>query len=265
MPAIRSKVHRARQLARFARLVARSSRRPDTRGIFDGVSPELRAFVEQHPEERRSLLAFVSQAAAALPPGARVLDAGAGEAPYRELFEHCEYVTADWENSPHESASASDIVGSLEELPIDSASFDAALSTQVLEHVAEPARVLGELNRVIRPGGRLYLTVPLVGELHEEPFDFFRYTPYGLRHLLEAAGFEVESVSPRNGYFTTLAALARTATWAIGDADDGRSDEREAAQIVLHRLAPLAAALEDLDVRRVLPLGYQCVASRPEE
>jgi SAM-dependent methyltransferase len=123
--------------------------------------------------------------------------------------------------------------------------------------------VLSELFRVLRPGGRLYLTVPLVGELHEEPYDFYRYTPYGLRHLLGKAGFAVDTVEPRNGYFTTMASLARASSWAIGDADDGRAAEREAAQRVLLQFAALADSLDELDVRRVLPLGYECVATRP--
>jgi SAM-dependent methyltransferase len=242
---------------------ARTNGRRAQQDSSERLSPRLRAFVEELPEERRSLLAFVTNAASTLPPGARVLDAGAGDAPYRELFEHCEYVTADWENSPHASAPASDIVGSLESLPVEDRSFDAALSTQVLEHVAEPVEVLRELFRVLRPAGRLYLTAPLVGELHEEPYDFFRYTPYGLRHLLAKAGFVVDTVEPRNGYFTTMASLARAATWAIGDAEDGRAAEREAAQRVLLQFAAIAGSLDDLDVRRVLPLGYECVAFRP--
>jgi SAM-dependent methyltransferase len=253
-----------RAVGAAARL-ARLRRRPDPRReLTERASPRLRAFVEEVPEERRSLFAFVTATASALPPGARVLDAGAGEAPYRELFEHCEYVTADWENSPHEGARAADLIGSLEALPVEDASFDAALSTQVLEHVAEPVRVLRELHRVLRPGGRLYLTAPLVGELHEEPYDFYRYTPHGLRHLLGQAGFEVESIEPRNGYFTTLAGLARAGAWAIGDADDARSADREAAQRLLLRMVATLDSLDYLDVRRVLPLGYQCVATRPE-
>jgi SAM-dependent methyltransferase len=228
------------------------------------LSPRLRAFVGQFPEERGSLLAFVSDVASGLPAGTRILDAGAGNAPYRELFAHCDYVTADWANSPHDQAATADILGSLEALPIDDGAFDAVLSTQVLEHVAEPLRVLAEIHRITRPGGRLYLTVPLVGELHEEPHDYFRYTPHGLRHLLSSAGFSVESIRPRNGYFTTLASLARTGTWAIGQSANRPEAELATARRLLLGLTSLLPAFDALDERHVLPLGYECVAVRPE-
>lgn len=265
MHALRIGLRRGGHLLHDAAIISRAqyNSRRTRHTATAGISLQLRSFVEELPEERRSVLDFVMGVASALPAGTRVLDAGAGDAPYRELFEHCEYVTADWENSPHPSGAKSDIVGSLEALPVDDGSFDAVLSTQVLEHVAEPLRVLRELHRVVRSGGRLYLTAPLIGELHEEPYDFFRYTPYGLRHLLCNAGFQVDSINPRNGYFATLGNLARTGTWAIGDANDGRAGERATTRRLLLWLASFVAAFDDLDVRRILPLGYECVATHP--
>jgi SAM-dependent methyltransferase len=134
----------------------------------------------------------------------------------------------------------------------------------VLEHVADPLPVLRELHRITTPGGRLFLTVPLVWELHEEPFDFYRYTPHALRHLLTGAGFTVDSITARNGYFTTLASLARTSTWTIWGAGG-----REAERTIIHRLMRLLTRIlplfDELDERRTLPLGYACVATRPPQ
>ena len=142
-----------------------------------GVSEELRLFVEEMPFERRGILAFVRQAADSLPPRSVVLDVGAGDAPYRELFDHCEYVTADWEHSLHGQSREVDVVAGAENLPVGDGTTDALLLTQVLEHVPDPALVLREAARVLKPGGRLVATVPFVWELHELPNDFWRFTP----------------------------------------------------------------------------------------
>ncbi len=89
-----------------------------------------------------------------------MLDVGAGDAPYRELFEHTEYVTVDWDRSVHKGARSASIIASADMLPVDDGSVDLVLLTQVLEHVPDPASVLAEMARVLKPGGTLYATVP---------------------------------------------------------------------------------------------------------
>jgi ubiquinone/menaquinone biosynthesis C-methylase UbiE len=92
----------------------------------------------------------------------------------------------------------------LAQIPVDDARFDHVVLTQVLEHVPEPASVLAELHRVLKPGGILWLTAPLFYAEHERPYDFFRYTQFGLRHLLESARFEVLELEWMEGYLGTL-------------------------------------------------------------
>lgn len=225
-------------------------------------SPRLAAFIAASPFDRTPIFAFMSQAAAALPPGARVLDAGAGDAPYRELFAHCDYRTSDWSHSVHDGGRAADVVASLDALPLPDGELDAILNTQVLEHVADPQAVVAELARVLKPGGELWLTAPLVNELHEEPFDFFRYTPYGLRTLFERAGLDVVSIEPLNGYYTTMAMLLRHAGLITGVRDRGDLLRRVLAAACRWG-ANLLPPLDRLDRRRALPLGYACRARRP--
>jgi SAM-dependent methyltransferase len=226
------------------------------------LSPQLQRFVAEIPAERKPILTLMCQAARALPRGARVLDGGSGDAPYRELFSHCEYVTVDWPGSVYSAACEADIVASLEALPVPDQSFDAVLSTQVLEHVSDPAKVVSELFRVLTPGGHLWLTAPLVWPLHEEPFDFWRYTAHGLRHLLERAGFRVERLEPRGGYFGALATMMAGAPVWTGPVRR-RDPVRRAVAFALRSLAPGVRRLDPLDGQRILTLGYTCVAFRP--
>jgi SAM-dependent methyltransferase len=227
-----------------------------------GLSRSLLAFVDESPLERESILAAVRRFADGLPAGARVIDIGAGDGPYRELFDRCEYVTVDWANSPHEDASDTDVVASADSLPLEDASFDAALSTQVLEHVPAPIDVLREVYRVLRPGGSLLVTVPFVWEEHEQPFDFQRFSSSGVSNALEMAGFVEISVRPRNDYFTTLAQLMRNARWAIGRAPDGLDPKREDVASLLDGMADRLTDLAPLDVGLVFPLGWEATAWR---
>lgn len=118
----------------------------------------------------------------------RLFDYGSGGAPYRALFAGVTgYVRADVTPGP--------LVDRLLEpdgrTGEPDASFDAVLSTQVLEHVAEPALYLAECRRILRPGGRLLLTTHGMFEEHGCPYDFTRWTGRGLARLVQAAGLEV--------------------------------------------------------------------------
>jgi SAM-dependent methyltransferase len=236
-----------------------SGLRPGERGI----SESLREFVEEIPLERTSILDFVERVAALTPAGARVLDVGAGDAPYRELFLHTEYRTVDWADSPHTEAQRADVIADASELPLERESVDLVLCTQVLEHVPEPAAVLGECFRILVPGGRLALSVPFVWEPHELPHDYFRYTQPGIEHLLTSAGFVDAAIAPRTDSFTTLSQLLRTVGHSIGRAPDGLDPARERARVILDDLASQLTRLSALDVTWKLPLGYTATAVRP--
>ena len=148
--------------------------------------------------------AFARRAAASLSEGARVLDAGAGDCRYQKHFRQAIYESADFcqVKKPYGEIT---YVCDLRALPVEASRYDLVLMTQVLEHLAEPLEVLGELHRVLKPGGTLWLSAPLQHEEHEEPYDFFRYTQFGLRHVLQRAGFQVVELEWTEGYFGTLA------------------------------------------------------------
>ena len=227
------------------------------------ITNGLRAFTDEYPYERWPILRFVAEAAEAIPAGARVADVGAGMAPYAELFAHVDYVTIDWAQSLHDNREIVSIVASAESVPEPDASFDTILLTQVLEHVPDPPAVLREMHRLLRPGGRLFLTVPLAWELHELPHDYFRHTEPGLRRMLGDAGFDEVDIRARNDCFSTLAQLVLNARWTMGRADDGLDRQRAEAVALLEELGPKLAALAPLDASWTFPLGYAATATRP--
>jgi SAM-dependent methyltransferase len=249
-------------VATIARVTSTLSGRAEAAAGRAGVSEPLRRFVAEFPHERGSIFDFVLRAARATPVGARVADVGAGDAPYRELFAHADYTAIDWESSLHEGIDV-DLTAPADAIPVEDGVFDVVLLTQVLEHVPEPGRVLGELHRILKPGGCLYITVPLTWELHELPHDYYRYTAAGLDRLLTAAGFDPVAVEPRNDCFTTIAQLMLNIRSAMGRAEDGLDERREAAAGLLTELAEQVAELEPLDARHVFPLGYAATARRP--
>lgn len=130
----------------------------------------------------------------------RVLDVGAGEFNrYSGYFKFLEYVRMDPRHVEH-----ADVVGSADNIPLPDQSFDSVVCTQVFEHLEFPEKSAHEIHRVLKTGGHLLVTVPQMNELHEEPYDFFRYTKFGLRSLFENAGFRVIEMDQRGGFFSTL-------------------------------------------------------------
>jgi SAM-dependent methyltransferase len=126
-----------------------------------------------------------------------VLDVGAGAQPYRRyLATGCSYVSMDISHN-----TGADIVGSVLEIPQDDDVFDGIICTEVIEHVNDPKGAIVELHRVSRSGAFLYLTAPMSWGLHYEPYDYFRYTKYGLTAILEEGGFRVLEVRQIGGVF----------------------------------------------------------------
>jgi SAM-dependent methyltransferase len=149
-----------------------------------------------------TIAAEVQRFARSLPARAVVLDAGAGEARFRKHFERQRYVALDNRvGDVNWNYSRLDVVGDLIDLPLDGGCCDALLNIVVLEHTPDPHRVVCELGRVLRAGGRILLVVPLIWELHQVPHDYFRFTRYGLERMLDAGGFEVSRLVPLGGFF----------------------------------------------------------------
>jgi SAM-dependent methyltransferase len=213
-----------------------------------------------------------------------MLDVGTSEGPYRAVFAGriaryvgLEYPPSILEKRPDlwqilDRAKASvDVFGDGNRLPFGTGTVDTVLSTEVLEHLPDPARCVRELQRVLKPGGRLLLTAPFLQPLHELPSDYFRFTPGGLRALVEGAGLVVERIEPRGSFPIACGALlTQFLLRSLG------ARERQADGSVLPSawrnllLAPVYAAIQAtaLATARVssdpaVALGYSLVARKP--
>jgi ubiquinone/menaquinone biosynthesis C-methylase UbiE len=152
---------------------------------------------------------WVEQQARGISAGARVLDVGAGSCPYRAMFNHCVYRTHDFEKLKpeqlrgHSGYGTVDYVGDICSIPVEDASFDVILCTEVLEHVPEPIRAIQEFARILKPGGKVLLTAPLGSGLHQEPYHYYGgYTPHWYRRFLGDAGFDNINIEPNGKFYS---------------------------------------------------------------
>ncbi|HVP38328.1 MAG TPA: class I SAM-dependent methyltransferase [Candidatus Saccharimonadales bacterium] len=152
---------------------------------------------------KASLVRALRSAAASCPEG-RWLDVGAGAGVHRELFGARARLYLAVDPAPR---GAGVVPARGEALPVRDGAFDVVVMSEVLEHVPEPERLLGEARRALRPGGRLLVTVPFLFYEHEAPADFQRLTRHGLRALLERCGFSVLELGAVCGPLAVLGIL----------------------------------------------------------
>lgn len=133
-----------------------------------------------------------------------MLDYGCGGQPYKQLFSSkvTNYISAD-------VAAAAGVTLDIEiepgvQLPLDDSSVDTLLSTQTLEHLNSVEFYLGECSRLVRSGGVLILTAPMQWRHHEVPYDYWRFTKYGLVHLLESNNFTINRISSCGGVYALI-------------------------------------------------------------
>lgn len=165
----------------------------------------------RHPNERAENRAIYAreeaiwQRAAETYAKGQLVDIGCGEKPLVPFFSRYvdRYIGVDHSETEHDLQHA-DLIGTAYAVPLPDSSADTIVLSQVLEHLERPADALAECHRLLTPGGHLLLTTPFFWHLHEEPRDFYRYSPYGLRYLLTEAGFDVLEIAPYGGAWLTI-------------------------------------------------------------
>ena len=145
-----------------------------------------------------------------------LLDFGCGEKPYKSLFRNItEYIGIDFKNysinkdfagGVPESYFTDDYLDTLI-LPYKDESFDNVVSFQVLEHHKNPAKMISEVVRIVKPGGYILMTLPFLGGIHEEPNDYQRFTRYGLIELFSDRSCEIIDIKEQGSLFSTISML----------------------------------------------------------
>lgn len=133
-----------------------------------------------------------------------VLDAGAGRSGWRSVIRRTagEYESLDL--APR-GGTTPDWIGDLTAMPhVPAYRFDSVVCHQVLEHVKDPMAAVAEIARVLKPGGLAVISIPHLSRRHELPHDYYRFTPEGLRHVLESAGFVVKDMKSYGGILSFL-------------------------------------------------------------
>jgi len=165
----------------------RASRNPQAVGIASRFIGDLQAAVCQKAiqDHARGVL----------------LDLGCGTVPYYETYKgHVEdNICVDWGNSPHELLHLDHRFDLNHGIPLPHAGFDTILATDVLEHIANPDRLWSEIARLLKPEGKIILTVPFFYLIHESPHDYCRYTEHRLRMFCLDNGLEIVSLEPYGG------------------------------------------------------------------
>jgi SAM-dependent methyltransferase len=162
------------------------------KGMYD-----LPVYLYRHP-----ILKSIKKAATEL--NGNMLDVGCGKKPYKGILKYTKYTGIDVNTSPHLSPT-DDAIYDGKTIPFADSEFDSCICTEVLEHCVDPQKIVSEMARVLKPNGKLYATVPFVIEHHELPYDYTRFTRYGLINLFEKAGFDILWIEDRGGLHAVVA------------------------------------------------------------
>ena len=209
---------------------------------------------------RKGLYPFLEREFGAIAAGSDVLSVGSGGAVNDRLRHHARARPFTVTSFDIDAGRGPDIQGDICTHDFAGRTFDVVVICEVLEHLHSPHLAVENLWRALRPGGTIILTVPFVFPIHERPYDYYRYTRYGLEHLFRA--FEAVTIIERNSWAEAINVLPARLL------QEGRGAARlVGAVLVFWSLLklPFVLALSRLVRTDFITTGYNMTAKRPAD
>jgi len=209
-----------------------------------------------------------------IPAGGRILDAGAGEQPYKLLCSHLNYVSQDFYQynaggdgvglqRPQWDHGTLDIVSDIASIPEPDHSFDAIICTEVFEHIRHPREAVKEFFRLLKPGGYLILTAPFASLTHFAPYHFYSgFNRFFYQEELTGAGFDIIEMDVNGNYFEFLAQEINRVNGVAAQYTNNRLNlkERLASKLLLGALQRFSE--KDKGSSELLNLGFHVLAKK---
>lgn len=209
-----------------------------------------------------------------IPAGSRILDAGAGEQPYKVFCRHLNYVSQDFDNynaggdgvglqKPTWDHGVLDIISDIASIPEPDNSFDAIMCTEVFEHIRHPREAIKEFTRLLKPDGYLILTAPFASLTHFAPYHFYSgFNRYFYQQELTEAGFQILTIEANGNYFEFLAQEINRINGVAALYSNGRLNLKEAVASKLLLKALQRFSEEDKGSSELLNLGFHIFAKK---
>lgn len=162
-------------------------------------------------------IAWIEKTLKKIPPGNRILDAGAGEQQYKKFCSHLQYISQDFAKydgrgdkkglqTGSRNNTGLDIVSDITSIPVPDCSFDAVLCTEVFEHLPEPLLALKEFSRIIKKSGYLIITAPFCSLTHYSPYHYYTgFNRYFYETHLIKFGLRIIEIKANGNFFEYLA------------------------------------------------------------
>jgi ubiquinone/menaquinone biosynthesis C-methylase UbiE len=137
----------------------------------------------------------------------KLLDLGCGKVPLYEAYKDfvSEIVCLDWGNSLHGNVHLDHECDLTQPLPFNDEEFDTIILSDVLEHIPQPEKLWAEMTRILAPDGKIIMNVPFYYCIHEQPYDYYRYTSFALERFVQISGLHLIKLCCLGGALEVMA------------------------------------------------------------